>query len=301
VLTVVVLAWDQAELTRRCIAAIRGNTDVPYELVIVDNGSAAEGRELARNAADRAVLNEVNLGFSKGMNTGLAVAAGDRIAFVNNDTEVPPGWAAPLLAHLEDPSVGMVVPVVTAASDDRIVRSAPGSGHRRLDPFDTPPPAVLVVLRTTDMRDLGGWDERYPVASGEDLELAYCLWANDLDIVLDERVLVQHVSKGTAGAKLDSWQERWRANRRLFLNRWTSEDLEVPRLPSCSPERHDRGVRTGRAAAGWMRRFFHELDAVGRLGAEVRARRAQHPRERARSALARLRRAAGTPRHSRER
>lgn len=270
VLTTVVLAWDQLHLTQRCVEAIRQHTDVPYELVIVDNGSAWDARTYAEAAADVSVLNASNLGFAHGMNQGLAVARGRLVAFVNNDTEVPPGWAGRLVSHLDDPAVGMVVPAVTTANDPRIVREAPGDAVAPFDPFEAPPPAVLVVLRTATISELGGWDERYPVASGEDLELAFTLWANHLDIVFDERVLVKHVSKGTAGTKLEDWRATWKDNRRLFLERWTAAELDVPRLSSCPPDVHARNVRTGRAAAGWMLRFFDQLDTVRGLRRDLR-------------------------------
>jgi GT2 family glycosyltransferase len=270
-LTVVVLAWDQLHLTQRCTEAVRQRTDVPYELVIVDNGSAWEARSYASAAADVPVLNSENLGFAHGMNQGLAVARGRHVAFVNNDTEVPPGWASALCEHLAAPEVGMVVPAVTNANDPRIVRKAPGSTVSRFDPFESPPPAVLVVLRTALAREIGGWDERYPVASGEDLELAFTLWANGLDIVFDERVLVAHVSKGTAGTKLEDWRAIWQENRRMFLHRWTAPHIDVPRIGECAEHDHARNLRSGRAAAGWMLRFFEQLETTRDLRAALRA------------------------------
>jgi hypothetical protein len=96
-LSVVVLAWDTLKYTQQFADSVRRHTDVPYELVIVDNGSEWEAANYARAAADRAVLNAENLGFARGMNQGLAAARGRFVAFCNNDTVLPPGWASPLL------------------------------------------------------------------------------------------------------------------------------------------------------------------------------------------------------------
>ena len=40
-LSVVVLAWDNLPYTQQFVESVRRHTDVPYELIIVDNGSAA--------------------------------------------------------------------------------------------------------------------------------------------------------------------------------------------------------------------------------------------------------------------
>jgi hypothetical protein len=81
---------------------------------------------------------------------------------------------------------------------------------------------------------------------------------NDLDIVYDSRVLIDHVGKGTA-SELEDWRGLWLRNRRLFLDIWEGED-EVPRLSSCDPERFARNRQVARGVAGWVRRFFEERD-----------------------------------------
>ena len=71
------------------------------------------------------------------------------------------------------------------------------------------------------------WGEEYEVASGEDVDLAFKVWVNDLDIVYDQRVLIAHIGKGSA-SRLDDWQALWAKNRQHFLDKWMGDD-EVPR------------------------------------------------------------------------
>jgi hypothetical protein len=108
------------------------------------------------------------------------------------------------------------------------------------------------------VRDLGEWGEEYEIASGEDVDLAFKAWVNDLDIVYDQRVLVDHVGKGSA-SRLDDWQGLWARNRRRFLEKWMGDDA-VPRLASCDPQRFARNRETARAVAGWMDRYFTVRD-----------------------------------------
>ncbi len=257
--SVVVLAWDNLVLSQMFVDSVRRNTDVPYELVIVDNGSEWVAANYARAAADRVVLNTTNLGFAHGMNQGLAQARGRYVAFCNNDTELPPLWARRLIetarAH---PNAAIVVPAVTSARNLVNVRTAPGTAVEVLPPFSAPPAAIVYVTPVDRIRELGAWEEEYEIASGEDVDLCFKVWSNDLDIVYDQRVLVRHVGKGSA-SRLDNWPELWARNRRHFLDKWTG-DAEVPFLSTCDPARFARNREIARAAAGWMDRYFTARD-----------------------------------------
>lgn len=259
VLSIVVLAWDNLPYTRGFVESVRQNTDVPYELIIVDNGSEWEAANYARAAADVAVMNPQNNGFAMGMNQGLAVAKGTYVAFCNNDTVVPPGWASKLVETARNhPDAGIVVPALTEARNARTVRSEPGEDIEILPPFSAPPAAVIFVLPRDVVEGVGEWGEEYEVASGEDVDLAFKVWVNDLDIVYDQRVLIAHIGKGSA-SRLDDWQALWAKNRRHFLDKWMS-DIEVPRIDRCPPERFERNRATAAAAAGWMNQYFKARD-----------------------------------------
>lgn len=274
-LTVVVLAWNNLELTQECVQSVRAHTDVPFELVVVDNGSTDDTADYARQAADQSVLHATNTGFAHGMNSGLAAARGPVVAFCNNDTILPELWASRLLATLDDhPQAGIVVPAVTNAQNQATVRHEPGADTVVFDPFSAPPSAVIYVAPAALMRAIGGWDESYLVASGEDVDLAFTVWTNDRDIVFDQRVLVDHVGKASARL-LDDWESRWAHNRRQFLDKWQGHDT-VPRLPEVDEDRFARNRRTAASAAGWMAEYFGARDLVRReqqLGARGLTRR----------------------------
>ena len=262
-LSVVVLAWDNLVYTQLFVDSVRRNTDVAYELVIVDNGSAWEAANYARAAADRVVLNTTNVGFARGMNQGLAESRGQYVAFCNNDTELPPHWARRLVETVRaHPNAAIVVPAVTNARNDVNVRATPGDAVETLLPFSAPPAAIVYVAPVERVRELGAWEEEYEIASGEDVDLCFKVWTNDFDLVYDQRVLVKHVGKGSA-SRLDDWQALWAQNRRRFLDKW-SGDTEVPRVSSCDPVRFARNREIARAAAGWMDRYFKVRDREDR-------------------------------------
>ena len=255
-LSLVVLGWNNLDLTMECVESLRGNTDVAAELIIVDNGSTDGSAPYAESAADIPVLNDDNLGFAAGMNAGLEVASGRYIAFINNDTVFPADWAGSLLRTFEThPDAGIVLPAVTAAGNPVTVRSEPGQRTLVLTPFGEFPSGVVYVMPTEVIRALGGWNEDYRTASAEDLDLAFTVWAHGLDIVLCENVLVEHVSQATV-RDLPDRKKLYRDNLSQFLDRWESKPLREPLLAETDPHLLEIKQDQARTAIVWIRRML---------------------------------------------
>ncbi|MFN8050846.1 MAG: glycosyltransferase [Acidimicrobiales bacterium] len=120
---VVVLNWNSAELTRRCVRSLLA-TDYPadaLDIVVVDNGSIDGSVAVLRRLFPqvRIQLNGENLGFGEGCNRAMRDRAGvDAIALVNNDATVEPGWLWPLVDALRtNPGVGAVSPKLLFATE----------------------------------------------------------------------------------------------------------------------------------------------------------------------------------------
>jgi GT2 family glycosyltransferase len=138
---VVVLNWNAAELTARCVRSLLATEHPPdrLEVVVADNGSVDGSLAELRAAFPvvRFVENGANLGFAEGCNRALRDLDGvDAVALINNDAEVEPGWLAPLLEVLassadvgaacpkivlEEPLVDVELPAGSTAADVRLV------------------------------------------------------------------------------------------------------------------------------------------------------------------------------------
>ena len=116
--SIIILTLNKFDLTKSCIESIRRHTSEPYELIIVDNGSTDDTVEFLQNQKDiRAIYNKQNAGFAKGCNQGAAIATGDNLLFLNNDTVVTENWLKNMLNVLNaDELIGMVGPVSNSYS-----------------------------------------------------------------------------------------------------------------------------------------------------------------------------------------
>ncbi len=88
-----------------CIESLYAQTEQNFELIIVDNGSKDESLQDAKRAAEdkRCTLlqNGENLGFSKAVNQGIALAKAPYVLLFNNDAFAKPDMAANLLRAIE--------------------------------------------------------------------------------------------------------------------------------------------------------------------------------------------------------
>jgi len=116
--SVVVVTYNNLDLTKVCLDSLDRYSDYPnLELIVVDNASADDTpvylRAWAAAGDNRhVILNTDNRGFAAANNQGLATATGEYLVMLNNDTHVTPGWVATLVGHLQrTPMLGMLGPV----------------------------------------------------------------------------------------------------------------------------------------------------------------------------------------------
>lgn len=115
--SIIIVTWNNFKYTKECIKYLTEYTDKFYELIVVDNASS-DGtvrwlETLTHKEGNRTGLkiikNKENVGFSKAVNQGLAVANGDYVFLLNNDLLVSEYWLSTLIGHLETlPNAGAV-------------------------------------------------------------------------------------------------------------------------------------------------------------------------------------------------
>ena len=289
VISIIIPVWDALDLTRRCVESIRANTHVTFELVGVDNGSRPDTAMFVVDEFDVSVRNETNLGFAVAMNQGLERARGEYVAYLNNDTEVPDGWASTLLEHFQGQSdVGLVVPAVSAAGNYYSVRDQPGDAVITIPPFSEIPSGVAYVMPANLTRALGGWSEEYAVASSEDLDLLFTVWSNGKLIVLDERVFVIHASAASA-SRLPNRDQLWRRNRAVFISKWSNaRDASVPRISGLADDAFFSNLEAATLAAIWMGRWFAAKDELADAHALLEIKAPRHRSTTPRGGLGRI-------------
>lgn len=109
-LSIITLTYNHLDYTKKFIESLYKYTK-DFELIIVDNGSTDGTREYLKTLSGiKLILNDNNLGFSKGNNQGLEIAEGEYIGFLNNDILLYPNWFEELEKVFQKENVGFVSP-----------------------------------------------------------------------------------------------------------------------------------------------------------------------------------------------
>ena len=102
-ISVVIPHLNQPEHLVRCLDALAAQRDAPpFEIIVVDNGSAALPEEICAGHGAR-LLAEPEPGPGPARNRGVAAARAPLLAFIDADCIADPGWLAAIARAFADP------------------------------------------------------------------------------------------------------------------------------------------------------------------------------------------------------
>ena len=237
--SIVIPTFNKAEYLYQCLESLLANTDVPFELIVVDDASEDDTPKLLDRLKNvTCVRNEENLEFIRTCNRGIRLAIGRYLLFLNNDVTVTPSWLSTLVATIErDSRCGavhgkLVRPDGTLQEAGSIVwRDGSALGYGRDDDPSKPEygylrevdfgSAACLLVRAELVHKLGGFDERYVPAFYEDVDLCFGVRRLGYRVLFQPDVSVYHYEFGSRSpARAETLCQ---ANRSTFAEKWAAE------------------------------------------------------------------------------
>lgn len=238
--SIVILTYNNLGLTRACLDSVERFTEhACYEVIVVDNASADGTRDFLQQWAgtrqDRIiVLNDDNRGFAAGNNQGLALARGEYLVMLNNDTEVTQGWLPTLMSHLRhDPLLGMVGPVTDNIGNEARIRlkfhnademRCKARTYTLAHMGEAIPIRTLaffcVMLPRQVYEKIGPIDESYGQGFFEDDDYCRRVEQAGWKIACAEDVFVRHHLSASFGKLGKGRQELMKRNRKIYEAKW---------------------------------------------------------------------------------
>jgi GT2 family glycosyltransferase/glycosyltransferase involved in cell wall biosynthesis/Flp pilus assembly protein TadD len=242
--SIIILTYNALEYTKKTINSILDNTEQPYEIVFVDNGSSDGTVVYLRHLTEqhnhiKLIENPHNRGFAAGNNQGAALAQGKYLLLLNNDVLVSPDWLTSLVKGLvRDPKIGLIGPMTNSISgrqrfaeinyqDDegfyefaqyvRTVNKDKLTPRRRIAGF-------AMLTRKSIFEQLGGFDESFGTGNFEDDDLCLRVRAAGYAIMVDESTFIHHYGSQTFKSNNLNYRQSIREKGQLFFKKWPNID-----------------------------------------------------------------------------
>ncbi|MCL1634499.1 glycosyltransferase [Luteimonas sp. SX5] len=238
--SIVIPVYNQFAHTHTCLLALAEHPpQAACEIIVVDDGSSDETpMALPQVAGLRYHRRPENGGFIAACNDGAAIARGEYLVFLNNDTVPQPGWLEALLRTFDErPRTGLVgaqllYPDGRLQEAGAIVRNDGRADNlgRFHSPFD-PRFAYLrkvdycsgaaIAIRTSTFKTVNGFDAHYAPAYYEDTDLGFALREAGFDVVCQPAARVVHAEGATAGTDTRKGVKTYQVrNQERFVERW---------------------------------------------------------------------------------
>jgi glycosyltransferase involved in cell wall biosynthesis len=228
--SVVVPFFNSSRTIDQCLAAVKAQKGVDFEVIAVDDGSTDDSAIVAERDGVR-LIRQKNRGASAARNAGAAAATGEWIAFIDADCIASRRWLRTLVATATGNQNGKVVigaagPVAAYPSKSPAARFVDISGgldtERHLSHPHFPfAPSGNVMYRRDLFTAVGGFDER--LTSYEACDLHMRLRAHqDGEMRFAQSAVVLHHHR-------ESWSEYWKQQTNYgrglaqFYMRWSDE------------------------------------------------------------------------------
>ncbi|GAC1337371.1 MAG: hypothetical protein NVSMB29_01610 [Candidatus Dormibacteria bacterium] len=259
-ISVLLVTYGAWTWTERCLAALFETTDVPYELICVDNASAdGSADRLASMPGVRLVRNRINLGYGVAANLAALRARAPYLLLLNTDAIVQPGWLEPLRTVLDEDDDVAAVSARLLHLDGRLQEAGSiiwgdgmtdcyGDGDDAQRPeyrfrrdIDYASAACLLVRRAAFL-DAGGFDPIYRPAYHEDTDLAMRWRTRGMRVVYQPFSTAVHKRWASSGDRSETEQLVAR-HRPIFLGRWRALIGARPERPAPYDSRAVTAVR----------------------------------------------------------
>lgn len=133
--SIITINYNQVALTCALIESLKKVTYPAFEIIVVDNFSPEDPSDIITTQYPlvKYIRSNVNLGFAGGNNLGIRASVGKYLLFLNNDTEVDPGFLEPLVDLFENnPNAGIASSKILYHNSDQIIQYA---GSTSINPF----------------------------------------------------------------------------------------------------------------------------------------------------------------------
>ena len=258
--SIIIPIYNQLDLTLGCLDSLaRCAGPTSFEVIVIDDQSDPLVAEILQGIPNlRLHRNTENRGFVRNCNFGAAESRGEFLVFLNNDTEVSPGWLETLLEVFATKPDAGAVGAKLVFPDGRLQEAggliwSDGTcwNYGKNDDPDRPEYSYVrridygtgacLMIRRSLFRQVGGFDERYCPAYYEDADLAFKVRQQGLQVYFQPDARIVHHEGMSSGKSTTGGVKRHQvANQEKFREKWADQLARFGEGPHLSELARDR-------------------------------------------------------------
>ena len=176
--SVIIPAYNAESTIGECLKALEKQSFKDFEVIVVDDGSKDRTGEAAKGFKGVKVFSQKNAGPAKARNLGAKNAKGEIIIFTDSDCIPERKWVEEMLKPMEDSEVVGVQGTYKTSQKEIVARLIQLEIEQRHEKMAKKKYIDFMGTYSAGYRrkiflELGGFDESYPIASGEDAEFSF--------------------------------------------------------------------------------------------------------------------------------
>ena len=152
-ISVIVPVYNVEAYLERCVESILQQTYAHFELILINDGSTDSSGQICENLASRheniKVYHLENAGVSNARNTGIKLATGAWVTFIDSDDFVTQDYLATLASAVEGLNVGFVIAPLHHIKNGIVTDLPPHSGKTELWSTEETMKELLMTTRTS--------------------------------------------------------------------------------------------------------------------------------------------------------
>ena len=211
--SIIVINFNGVKFLQNCLDSVFAETEKPFEVVLVDNGSTDKSIEfIKKNFGNegklRLIILPKNVGAAKARNIGVQKSLGRYILILDNDTKIKKGWFDEIVSFIQKhPKLGLAQPKLLTMGTDRFNYAGDlispfgflierARGVKDYGQFDKVEKIFGLNIASAFFRKevfekLGGFDEDYYLY-WEETDLAWRAWLAGYEVLFVPSVTVWH-------------------------------------------------------------------------------------------------------------